>query len=78
MEARRVARNVFDIFFGNQWCDWIRVRQTSHGTHRVAGMRVDHATLKHIDTFLAPNMPITYGQSMEEMLFNNQIINGSR
>jgi hypothetical protein len=78
MEARRLSRSMYDIFFGNQWSDWIRVRQTSQGTHRVAGMRVDHATLKHIDTFLAPNMPITYGQSMEDMLRNNLLINGAQ
>lgn len=78
MEARRVARNVYDIFFGKQWVDHVRVRQTQHGTHRISGMKIPHSTLKDIDDILAPNMPITYGQTMQEMLVNNKIINENR
>lgn len=77
-EARRVDRNVYDIFFGTQWSDHIRVRQTRHGTHRVSGMRVDHGTIKEINDYLAPTMPITYGQTMQDMLRNNLAIQATR
>jgi ankyrin repeat protein len=70
MEARRVDRNTYDIFFGTQWSDHVRVRQTRHNTYRVSGMRVPHEVLKDLHNILAWNMPITYGQSMEQMLHN--------
>lgn len=73
-EARRVDRNTYDIFFGTQWSDHIRVRQNKHGTYRVSGIKVDHQTLRELDRYLAPNMPITYGQTMQQMLHNNQAI----
>ena len=74
IEARRVSRNVYDLFFGTQWSDWVRVRQTRSGVHRVAGMMIDRQTLRDLDGVLAANMPITYGQDMETMLRNNLAI----
>ena len=76
MEARRLDRNTWDIFIGKQWGDWIRVRLGRTGFYRVAGMKVDHALLRDLGTYLAPNMPITYGQNMQTMLNNNLAING--
>jgi hypothetical protein len=73
-EARRVDNNTWDIFFGTQWSDHVRVRTGRTGVYRVGGMRVDHSTLKYLENYLAPNMPITYGQSMEQMLSNNLAI----
>lgn len=75
IEARRIDRNTYDLFLGNQWSDWIRVRQNRNGVYRVAGIRVDHSLLKWLAEVLAPNMPITYGQDMNTMLINNNAIN---
>lgn len=71
-EARRIDKNTYDVFFGNQWSDHVRVRQNRAGTYRVSGMKVDHAVLRWLNGLLAHNMPITYGQDMQTMLFNNQ------
>ena len=70
IEARRVDHNTYDIYLGNQWSDWIRVRQGRSSTYRVAGMRVEHSLLRWLHTVLAPNMPITYGQDMNTMINN--------
>ncbi len=70
MEARRIDNNTYDIFFGTQWSDHVRVRQGRNGTYRLSGMRVDHQTLRELDSLLAPNMPITYGQDMHTMAMN--------
>ena len=77
MEARRIDKSTYDIFFGKQWSDHVRVRQGKLNTYRISGMRVDHETLKDLHKVLAPNMPITYGQSMEEMYRNNLAIANS-
>jgi hypothetical protein len=74
LEARRIDKNTYDIFQGKGWDNWVRVRQGHNGTYRVMGEKVDHSTLKELDTILAPNMPITYGQDMHTMLRNNQAI----
>jgi hypothetical protein len=74
MEARRLDHNTYDIFFGTQFSPygsgWTRVRQGRNGTYRIAGERVDHQTLRELDSLLAPNMPITYGQDMHTMSRN--------
>lgn len=74
MEARRLDHNTYDIFFGKQFspngAGWVRVRQGRAGTYRLAGERVDHATLHELDSLLAANMPITYGQDMHTMAAN--------
>lgn len=70
IEARRIDNNTFDIFLGNQWSDWIRVRQGRSSTYRLAGIRVEHSLLKWLHETLAHNMPITYGQDMNTMLIN--------
>ena len=74
IEARRINSNTYDLFFGKQWSDWIRVRQNRHGVYRVAGMMIDHPTMKELHNILAPNMPITYGQDLATMLHNNLAI----
>lgn len=74
MEARRVDRNTWDIFFGTQWSTWARMRLGRNGVYQVAGIKVDHHTLKDLANYLAPNMPITYGQDIVTMLNNNLAI----
>lgn len=78
IEARRVDRNTYDIFLGNQWSSWVRVRQGRSSTYRIAGERVEHSLLKWLHDVLAPNMPITYGQDMNTMILNNNAIIASR
>lgn len=43
IEARRVDKNTYDLFFGKQWSDHARVRQGRMGVYRISGMKVDHA-----------------------------------
>lgn len=78
MEARRLDRNTYDIFFGKQFSPdglgWSRVRQGRNSTYVLAGERVDHSTLKYLHNVLAPNMPVTYGQDIPTMLHNNMAI----
>jgi hypothetical protein len=69
-EARRINSNTYDIFFGNQWSDWVRVRQGRSSTYRLAGMHVPHPLLKWLHSVLAEDMPITYGQDMDTMINN--------
>jgi len=82
MEARRLNNNTYDIFQGKQFSacgsGWSRVRQGKHNTYVVAGEKVDHSTLRWLHSVLAPNMPITPGQSMEQMVHNNNAINNTR
>ena len=78
MEARRIDRNTYDVFFGKQFSPdgsgWSRVRQGRNSTYVLVGEKVDHPTLRWLHSVLAPNMPITYGQSIETMLHNNLAI----
>jgi hypothetical protein len=74
IEARRIDNNTYDLFLGNQWSDWIRVRQGRSSVYRLAGIRVEHSLLKWLHTVLASDMPITYGQDMNTMLINNNAI----
>jgi len=76
-EARRIDRNTWDIFFGTQWSSWGRFRLGRTGVYQVGGEKVDHRTLKELGGYLAPNMPITYGQDMDTMLTNNLAIQGN-
>lgn len=73
-EARRIDKNTYDIFFGTQWDNHVRVRQNRNGTYRVSGMKVDHSVLRWLNGILAHNMPITYGQDMQTMFNNNMAI----
>ncbi len=71
IEARRIDKYTYDLFFGKQWGSWSRVRQGKNGVYRVAGEKVDHQTLKALNNILAPRMPITYGQDIGTMYRNN-------
>jgi hypothetical protein len=75
IECRRIDAHVYDIFQGKQWDEWSRVRKGRSSTFVLAGNRLPHGLLKALDDILRPNMPITYGQDVETMLFHNQIIN---
>lgn len=70
VEARRIDRNTFDLFFGNQWSSWTRVRCGRNGLYRIAGEKVDHATLRELEGMVAHDMPITYGQSVQRTFHN--------
>lgn len=78
MEFRRIDNNTYDVFLGTQWSSWVRVRQGRNGTYRLSGQWVDHNLLRELDSILAPNMPISYGQTAEEMLHNINAINMTR
>ena len=75
IELRRVGPFVYDLFQGNQWSTWSRVRKGRSSTFVMEGERLSYDMLKALDRILAPNMPITYGQDLETMLRHNEIIN---
>ena len=70
MEVRRVSGNVFDVFLGRQWSDWVRMKVTRHGAFRIDGLKVDHQLRKEISDLLNPYMPIVYGQDQRITLAN--------
>lgn len=75
LEIRRVDHRTYDVFFGNQWDDWARVRQGKHNTYVIAGnVKVGHHDLKDLHHILAPNMPINYGQRPEDTIRNCQVL----
>ena len=78
IEARRVDNRTYDLFLGTQWSDHVRVRQGRNGTYRVSGIKVDHSLLRWLDTVLAPNMPVTYGQDLNTMINNINSIEATR
>jgi hypothetical protein len=78
MEARRIDRNTYDIFYGKGWDNHVRIRQGRESTYRIGGGRITHPELKELNEVLAPNMPITYGQTMQQMLHNVDAIVNTR
>ena len=78
MEARRIDRNTYDVFFGTGWNNHVRVRQGRENTYRIGGGRITHPKLKELHSVLAPNMPITYGQTIPQMLHNVAAIVNTR
>lgn len=74
-EIRRVTRNIYDVFSGKGWDNWSRLKQGRIGTFVQGGNRMTFSELRDWDEVLAPDIPITYGQPVEEMLFNINAIN---
>ena len=75
MELRRTDNKYeFDCFYGNGWDNWARVHKGRSSTYQVAGQKLSKAELKWLHDILAPDIPITYGQSVEEMLFNFSVM----
>ncbi len=74
-EVRRLDRFTYDIFRGKGWDDHVRVHQGRSSTWRVSGGRISKPELRDWHDVLAPNMPVTYGQTVEQMLFNINAIN---
>lgn len=75
LEIRRINKFTYDLFFGKGWDNWTRVHQGRSSTHRTHGEKLRKSVLKELDEVLAPNMPVTYGQTVEEMLHNVYSIN---
>ena len=74
MELRRIDNYTYDVFCGTTWNEWSRVRQFKQGTKVIRGARLERSIIDHLDSVLHPSMPITPGQSLEDMLFNNNAI----
>ena len=75
-EVRRVDRFTYDLFVGKGWDNHVRIRQGRSSTYRLSGNRISKPDLHDWHEVLAPNMPINYGQTVEELLFNINAING--
>ena len=52
MEARRLDRNTYDIFYGNGWDNHVRIRQGRENTYRIGGGRITHPELKELHEVL--------------------------
>ena len=48
MHIRRLHSNVFDVFLGNGFMNWTRVKRTHYGVTVVAGQKVPHYLLREI------------------------------
>lgn len=69
-EIRRVDARTYDVFTGNQWSSWSRVKKGRSSTFVAAGEALSHGFLKHLHHILAPNMPINYNQPHTTTLHN--------
>lgn len=78
MEIRRIAPHVYDVFFNKQWDEHSRVRQGRSSTFVVSGNKLPHPVLKELHSLLAPNMPVNYGQSVEQTVNNCAVLAGMR
>jgi hypothetical protein len=78
MEFRRIDRNTYDMFQGKGWDNHSRVRQGRNGTYVVSGEKLPRQQLRELDEVLHPTMPITYGQTVDQMLVNYDAILATR
>ena len=69
-EIRRVSAYEYDVFVGNQWASWSRVKRAKHATFVLKGERLPHPFLKYLHTILHPHMPINMGQAQAVTLDN--------
>lgn len=70
MEVRRINRFTYDVYTGTQWDGWSRVKQGRSSTYVVAGAPMPKGMLRDLHEILHPTMPITYGQTVGQMLDN--------
>ena len=70
IEVRRVNRFTYDLFLGKQWGTWARVKQGRSSTWQMAGDPLPKPLLRDLHEILHPTMPVSYGQSVGEMLDN--------
>jgi hypothetical protein len=68
IEVRRINRFTYDLFIGTQWDDAVRVKQGRSSTYVVLGQPLPKPLLRDLHEILHPTMPITYGQTLGEML----------
>lgn len=52
--VRRVARNVFDVFEGNQWSSWSRLKAGRNGVYVAQGERLPYAVTKALANGINP------------------------
>jgi hypothetical protein len=48
MHIRRLHKNVFDVFLGNGFTNWTRVKRAHFGVIVVAGNRLQRNTMREI------------------------------
>jgi hypothetical protein len=51
---RRVSRNVFDVFQGNQWSTWSRLKSGRNGVYVAQGERLSYSTTKALAAAINP------------------------
>lgn len=52
MLVRRIHNHVFDVFLGNGWSNWSRVKKTHYGISVVSGYRLPRALLRDVENTL--------------------------
>lgn len=73
MEIRKVNNNVFDVFFGNQWSEWVRIRRIRNDRpfFPVTGnVKVSRETLQHLSDFVFIGFPVSHAQRFETTVHN--------
>ena len=48
MFIKQLQRNVFDVFMGNGFMNWTRIKRTHYGVSVVAGNRLPYAAIREI------------------------------
>ena len=48
MFIKKLHRNVFDVFMGQGYNNWSRVKRTHYGVSVVAGQRLPHSLLREV------------------------------
>jgi hypothetical protein len=50
----RVGYNTFDVFEGNQWADWSRIKAGRNGVYVAKGRSLPHALVKVLASAINP------------------------
>ena len=70
MELRRIDHNTYDLFQGNGWYNWTRIRKSKSNTYGILGQRIPHALMRDLNEALYPGLPLSHGATLEETIFN--------
>ncbi len=55
-QVNRVSRNVFDIFEGNQWSDWSRLKAGKNGVFVAQGRSLPYSVVRQIAAAINPTL----------------------
>lgn len=73
LEVRKINPGTFDIFFGNQWGEWVRIRRTRNDRpfFPVSGnVKVSRDTLEQLSHLIFIGFPVSHNQRFETTVNN--------